>query len=512
MNREVGTVTSTMEGPSPNQVDFIVTSGRIHRGQFVEVDYSEGRMVCLVTDVLKTNRYFERAESVKEFESTGKPLKEQFPVHEWEYLLAKSKPLGVFDKTGKSHRPSFPPSPGTKVLEPDTALLQSFLGLDLQNGLQVGRAEFHDLDIKLNLTKLFQKHVAILAQSGSGKSYSVSVLLEELLSRKPEQGRLGIVLIDTHGEYRNFADPVTQAGRKDYSSQTKWVNSKDLRIGTAKAGMGTFSLLLPDLTSIQKREISQAVDALKKTMESGQGPFTIKEVIDYVNNFGEKSKTSKESTASKLHELEMLNLFGKMDSFSLTEIVKPGQLTLIDLASETNQKRKQSIVAYLSNHLFMARRSGDIPPFLLIVEESHQFAPEGATADRSISKYALETIAREGRKFGASLCLISQRPKRLSTTILANCNTNWILRITNPYDLKHLSESAEGIDSDSMSMISSLRVGEALLVGEGVSYPVFFKVRQRYSQDNTHEVTLEEAARRFEEQKQKANQETRDLL
>ena len=97
MNRELGTVTSTMEGPSPNQIDFIVTNGRIHRGQFVEVDYSEGRMVCLVTDVLKTKRYCERAERVKEFESTGKPLKEQFPVHEWEYLLAKSKPLGVFD-------------------------------------------------------------------------------------------------------------------------------------------------------------------------------------------------------------------------------------------------------------------------------------------------------------------------------------------------------------------------------------------------------------------------------
>lgn len=512
MLEEVGTIVSSAEGPSPNQIDLVVTRGRMYRGQFVQIPYSEGTMIALVLDVIKTNRYFERAESVKTIESNNQTLERDFPIHEWEYLLAKTKPLGVILADGKTSRPNFPPGPGTKVFQPEPSILQKFLGLDLKNGLEVGKVEFHDLAVKLNLTKLFQKHVAILAMSGAGKSYSVSVMIEELLGRQANQGRLAVVMIDTHGEYRNFADPLNQNGRRDYSSQTKWMNAKDLRIGTAKAGLGTFSLMLPDLTAIQKREITQAIDALKKTMESGQGPFGIKEIIDYVNNFGEKSKTSKESTASKLHELDTLRLFGKMDSFSLTDIAKPGQLTLIDLASETNQKRKQAVVAYFANQLFTARRNGELPPFLLIVEEAHQFAPEGATADRSIAKYALETIAREGRKFGASLCLVSQRPKRLSTTILANCNTNWILRITNPYDLKHLSESSEGIDATSMGIISSLRVGEALLVGEAVQYPVFFKVRKRNSQDNTHEKTLEQACQEFEEKKDQATSDARELL
>ncbi|MBU0636493.1 ATP-binding protein, partial [Candidatus Micrarchaeota archaeon] len=111
-----------------------------------------------------------------------------------------------------------------------------------------------------------------------------------------------------------------------------------------------------------------------------------------------------------------------------------------------------------------------------------------------------------------SLCLVSQRPKHLSTTALANCNSHLILRITNPYDLKHIGESSEGIDSDSERMITSLRVGEALLVGEAVNYPVFFKVRKNYSADSKHEKTLEEAAKEFEQQKETIEKETEEFL
>src|SRR3989344_3126320 len=96
MEKEIVTVISGMDSPSPSALDFVVNQGVVHRGQFVELDYSEGTMICLVTDVYKTNRYFERAESVKEFESSGTKLFEQFPTAEWEYLVAKTKPLGVF--------------------------------------------------------------------------------------------------------------------------------------------------------------------------------------------------------------------------------------------------------------------------------------------------------------------------------------------------------------------------------------------------------------------------------
>ena len=142
----------------------------------------------------------------------------------------------------------------------------------------------------------------------------------------------------------------------------------------------------------------------------------------------------------------------------------------------------------------------------------NNFIPEGTAAEHAVARSYLRTIAREGRKFGASLVVISQRPKRLDTTTLANCNTNIILRITNPYDLKHISESCEGLDANSEKIISSLRVGEALIVGEAVGAPTFFKVRLRKSAPSRHETTLEDSAKAFVSESDKKNSEADAFL
>jgi len=127
---EIGTVISTPNSPSPSSVDFVVTRrGFVHRGQFVEADYEEGTIICLVNDVIKVNRYFERAESVKEFESSGSKLLEQFPTAEWEYTVALTKPLGVFSNNVLK-KPTLPPSPGTKVRIARNENIIKFLGID----------------------------------------------------------------------------------------------------------------------------------------------------------------------------------------------------------------------------------------------------------------------------------------------------------------------------------------------------------------------------------------------
>ncbi len=99
-------------------------------------------------------------------------------------------------------------------------------------------------------------------------------------------------------------------------------------------------------------------------------------------------------------------------------------------------------------------------------------------------------IAREGRKFMACLCLISQRPKKLSTTALSQCNSKMVLNIKNPYDLKHLMDSSEAITKEYASMISSLGVGEMLLMGNAVNYPVFLEVRERIYKSKKEEMSL----------------------
>ena len=508
-SEEIGTVISGMNGPSPSSVDFVVTKGVVHRGQFVELDYSEGKLVALVVDVFKTNRYFERAEAVKEFESSGRKLLESFPTAEWEYLVAQTRPLGIY-VGNTTKRPTYPPSPGTKVKVAEAESLRKFLGLQ-EDGLHLGEVEYHSLPVKLNMSRLLKKHLAILAMSGAGKSVATKVIIEELLKRKTEQGRIGIVVMDAHGEYTSFAQPAKK-GQKDFSSQTKIVKARDVKIGVPKLSLGLIASIISGLSGPQKRELEKILNSLRGEMKGGSGPFDLNAVKGEILGSDDMNEKTKSVLLSWIASLEELGLFSKTDLPSITDLVKPGQLTVVDLSDVVNMKKKQIIVSYFSQKLFTERMAKKVPPFMLIIEEAHQFAPAITREESSISRRIIETIAREGRKFGASLCLISQRPVNLSTTALANCNTHLILRVTNPYDLKHIGESSEGIDAKSQDMITSLRVGEGLLVGEAVNYPVFFRIRKNESPDSVHEQTLEEAAVAFEKGEEESEKETEHFL
>lgn len=506
---EVGTVISGVDSPSPIKTDFVVLHGIVNRGQFVEIPLSKGKMVCLVTNVFKTNRYFDRADSVKEFESSGTKLFDQFPASEWEFLVAETRPLGVFVGQ-KVKKPSFPVSPGSKVFSASSETLKRFFKFT-ENGLHLGKIEFHEVKVNLDLSKLLQKHLAVLAMSGAGKSHCISVLIEELLNRKKEDGRIAVIVLDPHGEYSSFAEP-TEKPFKDYSAKTRLVRAEKIRIGVSRLTPQLFSSIVPGLSGAQKRDFARIFQGLLNSMKSGNGPFDLKELNEAITEDRETKKNTKIALQSWIYDLQSLNVFSRIDSPSLVDIVKPGQLTIIDLSKTVNEKKKQVIVSYFAKKLFTERRKKNIPPFLLVLEEAHQFIPERVSGKEAVSKNIIKTIAREGRKFGASLCLVSQRPVQLDVTTLSQCNTQIIMRITNPNDLKHVSESAEGIDSRSLSLITSLQVGDALMVGEATGFPLFFSVRQKKSQPNKHEFSLAEEAKNFEEKQKKIEEETQEFL
>ncbi len=466
-------------------------------------------MIAQVNDVIKTNRYFERAESVKEFEASGRKLFEQFPTDEWEYLLGIAKPLGVF-ASDTIKRSSYPPSPGTKVRIAENETLRKFLGFDGENGLSLGAVDYHNLPVKLNMSRLLKKHLAIMAISGAGKSVATKCIIEELLARKKEQGRIAIVVFDVHGEYTNFAEPIKDKKHKDYSAQTKLVKAQTIKIGVSKLSAGMIASILPGLSGPQKRDLGKIMGNLRQQMKDGLGPFDLGDVkAEILKN--SDMKTS-EGLMGWIEELEALGIFGKTDVPALSELTQPGMLSVIDMSDLVDMKRKQVIVSYFANRMFHNRREKKIPPFLLVLEEAHQFVPEKTSREEAISRGIIRTIAREGRKFGASLCLISQRPIQLDTTTLSQCNTHLILRITNPYDLKHIGESSEGLDSRSLEIITSLRVGEALIVGEATNAPLFFRIRPSNSAESRHEKSLEKAAEEFEENRKEIEKEVKEFL
>ncbi len=488
----VGTVISTGSTPSTERFHFVLTeNAQLKKGQFVAVRSEEGNIIARVADIVRVNPYFERADSVLEFERSGKSLAELFPSERWEYLVGEAVPLGVYNASSELQRSFVPPSPGEKVFLAGREELFRFFGFD-ENGLELGRVLHHDVEVRLNLTRLLQKHLAILAMSGAGKSYLTTVLIEELLERSEEQGKIGIVLIDTHGEYIGFGED------EKYMHSTFIVQGKDFKIGVPALSPQFFAEFIPQMSAVQRRELTKLLAYMREHYR--EKPFDLADVLEKLetDRIIKKSET-RSILYTYLSELNATGLFGYYDNPSLDRLSRPGQLTVIDISDLTSQKEKQIIVSYLGRRLFEARRIERIPPTLFVIEEAHNYAPEGVKKEHAISRSIIEKIAREGRKFHLSLCLISQRPINLSTTALSQCNTHIILRVTNPYDLEHIGKTSEGITRDVLKTISSLQVGEALVVGEAVNYPLFFRVRKRKSKKAERGIALEEAAKRFVE-------------
>ena len=501
----IGTVISTNSSPSTEKFHFVLAEeGIAKKGQFVAVGTEEGKLIARISDIIKTNPYFERAESVKEFERSGKSLTELFPSERWEYLIGEAVPLGVYNDSGKLSRSFVPPSPGEKVFLAGKEELFKFFGFD-EHGLCLGNVLHHGVEVKLNMTRLLQKHLAILAMSGAGKSYLTSVLIEELLDRKEELGKIGIVLIDTHGEYVGFTED------EKYMHSSFLVKGSEFKISVPSLSPRFFSELIPNMTAVQKRELTKLFAHVHE--EKMGKPFDLNDLLEKL----ESSKIIKKSDTRNilytyLSELNSTGLFGYYDNPPLDKLSRPGQLTIIDISDITSQKEKQIIVSYIGRKLFEARRIERIPPTLFVIEEAHNYAPEGVKREHAISRGIIEKIAREGRKFHISLCLISQRPINLSTTALSQCNTHIILRVTNPYDLEHIGKTSEGITRDVLKTISSLQVGEALVVGEAVNYPLFFRVRTRKSKKVERGLSLEEAAKKFMEKNAKISQDVKAFI
>lgn len=491
--KELGTVVSTMDGPTTTIFSFVLNSDSVRKGQFVKVETEDGLLIGGVSDITRANRYFERAESVAEYERNGSRVMDNFPTTDWEYTIANCRALGLYNKEGLLVRNVFPPAPGSKVLPVEEEKLKEFLGLD-DNGLEIGRLAAHDLAAKINLNRLLQKHFAILAMSGAGKSYLASVLIEELLDRKKELGRPAVIVIDLHGEYLGFTE---RAG--GYSDRTTVIDGKKIRIGLPAVNPTVLCEFVPEISGTAKRELTYKLEELHKNYKEKHEPYGIDDLIHTIDGDPGIKDNIKGPLTGWLYTLKGQRIFGKSTYPSTKDLARPGRLAIIDLSELDSVKKKQMIVAYFGRKLFRARKKGKIPPFLLMVEESHNFAREKASGKEFFAKPVIELIAREGRKFGASLCLISQRPVQLSTTALSQANTHIIMRVTNPYDIKHIGESCEGIDAGMERSITTLRTGEAMVVGEAANFPVFVKIRHRKSKKSARGESIETIAKKYEE-------------
>lgn len=482
----LGTVISTQDTPTTENFHFVV-KGKVEVGQFIQTQNPQ--VVAFVSSITKQNRYFQFAETISQYDSAA--VSDVFPSQEWEYTIAKCKVIGVFD--GGVGKCVYPVSPGVHVFEATVDAIKAAIGLD-EKGISIGEIlGKKDVKAQVNFSRLLQKHLAILGISGSGKSHAVSVVIEEILNRKKEEGRLAVIAIDPHGDYAGFSNC------KEFADKTLVLDASKVTIAASALNATLLSELVPSTTVAAKRDYTKIHAAVKEQCKTEERPPTID---DYIN----AAASSRSNVAEILDEIKAIGLFGLVNYPALESEVKPGKLLVLDMQNVESLKARQAIVAIYAKRLFSARRDGKVPPFLLLIEEAHNFCREKVAKEGAISKGIIETIAREGRKFGASLCLVSQRPVQLSTTALSQCNSMLIMRVTNPYDVDHIANSSEGIDRDAMNRITSLSVGQGILIGEAINQPTFVKIRKRAT-PSTGGKSLEELAQTYENSKPEKNKD-----
>ncbi len=499
----LGTVIAADESPSTSEFSFVVGGGRASKGQYVQIPHGGGALFGLVTELFKSNRYFERAETVADF-GRGEGVSASFPSASWECTVASVRILGVFSGGGFA-RAFAPPSPGAEVSDADPAILRAFLGFE-ESGLHLGQIEHHDVPARISMTRLLQKHLAILAMSGAGKSHLACVLLEELLSRSKGDGRVAVVVIDIHGEYGGFAhDPA-------FGKSVTVVEGGDISIPLRKVGAEAMMGWLPHLSAPQRDVLRHAVVSLREKKKGADG-YSFGELVAAIDAADVSKDEVKRALKRSLSELRRHRFLSrKAENPRLAAEVRPGRMLVLDFSTIDSLRKKQILVSLTARRLFSLRKKGRIPPFMLLIEEAHNFAREKAEEGEAVSRAIIETIAREGRKFGASLCLVSQRPVNLSTTALSQCNTHIIMRVTNPNDLDHIQMSSEGIDSRVAKSITGLRVGEAIVVGEAVNSPVFLRVRDRRSVKREKGAPLHVQAKEFEEREERRSKDVEAFI
>lgn len=366
----------------------------------------------------------------------------------------------------------------SEVMLAEDLFIKNTLGLtESDRKAYIGMLDGKDIKVFLDLNKLLTKHCSILAKTGSGKSYVSSVLLEEILLRN-----VPIIVIDPHGEYSSLKYPSRSKRSMDkFGIQPKGFltqiqefspdivknpEARPLKLSAKDLSSDELIHLLPmKLSNVQRGMLFAALKNLGNRV-------SFEEVIAELEA---EEGTLKWGLINVMEYMKRLNIFSDSPT-SIFDMVKPGTCSIVNLRGVGIEVQEVLVYKIISD-LFMARKNGDVPPFFLVIEESHNFCPERNFGEAKSSQ-VIRNVLSEGRKFGLGVCVISQRPARLDKNVISQCNTQIILKLTNPNDIKSVSSSAEGITSETEKEIKNLGVGTAMVVGV-VDMPLFVEIRPR---------------------------------
>ncbi|MHB0856995.1 MAG: ATP-binding protein [Anaerolineae bacterium] len=421
-------------------------------------------------------------------------------VHELFELTATV--LGYYDPQLGFVNPRVPPRCGAPIYIASAEMLKLVLCRSVQEttgavhiGSLLSRPE-GEVPIVMEARGFTSTHLAIIASTGSGKSYLAGVILEELM--RPHN-RAAVLIVDPHAEYDTLVEMRGQAafGAGPYQAEVKIVRPDDIKVRVSSLALGDLRYLLPNLSDKMHHQLSRAYGRVRRKFGDKWTRAQLKveiragEAEQPITDPLEEDQEQDPTIGALLWRVESVlegsAIFNDTTSLPLRDLFCPGQCTVLQL-NQVAEREQQVIVATLLRRLNQARmdtvrglsKPSDesyLPyPAFVLIEEAHNYAPAGVEV---VTTQILKQILSEGRKFGVSIGLISQRPGKLDSDVLSQCMTQCIMRIVNPIDQARIAESIETVGRDLLAELPSLTKGQVIVAGASVNTPVMVKVRAR---------------------------------
>jgi len=344
----------------------------------------------------------------------------------------------------------------------------------------------------VSVDDLLGKHFAILGTTGSGKSCALTLVLKQIFKQNPNSH---VLLLDPHGEYGcafgSSAEHLTiESFRLPY-----WLLNFDefveVLFGNEKAEMGAEVMQLRELVLNAKlRFHGNGRDANWVTVDSpvpyslGDLTAQLDRAIGGLDNRGNlptylrlKARLAALQTDRRYAFMFDLGiavrdnlgaLLGRL--FRVPANGKP--LAILHLVSIPSEALNVVVAVVCRLAFDFAVLSGRRAPLLLVCEEAHRYAPRDTASGFEAAKRALLRIAKEGRKYGISLGVISQRPFELASNILSQCNTVFAFRMSNERDQEIIQATMSETTAAIFSALPLLGNSEAIAIGEGVPIPM----------------------------------------
>uniref|UniRef100_A0A7C3MHM4 ATP-binding protein n=1 Tax=Dictyoglomus thermophilum TaxID=14 RepID=A0A7C3MHM4_DICTH len=509
----------TNEELAPKRLEYVIIKGTAASDEEVDV-LAQVESLKAFSDILTEDQEYDATTRLLE-------LNYKIPLK----LIATARVLGYLDIDDNIQLPRSVSLPGSPVFLAPDDLLRRFFTHKKATAIEIGTLLYRP-NVKVTLDPNgLRRHLAIIAQTGAGKSYLTGLLLEKLV-------KLGatILVFDPNSDYVLLRRKRNNL--KEFSSIAQQVNI--YRIPQVKGrftddiigGVIPYSIRFSELENEQIAEIlgiseySNIRDAVETAIEELRKEgvdFTPKELYEklqsmagideeeekeeildfddyekkYVKKIEKKNKKYSEETMIGARKalkyvkwIKDYPIWGFKD-IKIEEILKPAQISVIDLAG-IEKNLQDLVVSKLLNDIWTkAKSEGLTYPLFIVLEEAHNLVPK-EKAEKLRSAKIINSIAAEGRKFKVFLIVVTQRPYKISSNTLSQCGSQIIMRLTNPTDQNAVKEASEALSENLFNDLPGLNIGEAIILGRLTRIPVMVKIGERETAEGGFDIDIDE--------------------